>query len=218
MEDADNWVNQDWVEYDNLINPFMQERPKNNFRLRNLGLVVTVVGITGLAFLLASRFETNPLLKAAKSGDLIQVKKFISENPNLVHSRTLMGDTPLILAVESGNSNVVAVLIEAGADVNAKDDSRITPLHWAAFYGRVTIAEMLLKAGADINATGFRHNNTPLQVAAAHGHAEVAEILISHGANLAAEDMLGKTALQFAEENHYTNVIVVLTNTHSVNP
>ena len=107
---------------------------------------------------------------------------------------------------------MVAVLLGAGADVNAKGGSNVTPLHLAAFHGNAQIAEALLKAGADVKAVGYRHNDTPLHVAALHGHASVFKLLLAHGADASAEDMLHKTPLQLAQENQKTKVVAVLTN------
>lgn len=71
------------------------------------------------------------------------------------------GGTPLHWAAryqsEEGAEAVIRCLIEAGADVNAKDTTNgATPLHWAAlnidqFAGTVA-AKALIAAGADVNA------------------------------------------------------------------
>ena len=113
--------------------------------------------------------------------------------------------------MESGDSNVAAILLQAGSNVNAKWDSA-TPLHWAAFHGNASIAEMLLKAGANVNAVGFRHNDTPLHVAALHGHLSVTKVLLIHGADVNAENMLHKTPLQLAQEKQWTNVIAEMSS------
>jgi uncharacterized protein len=74
------------------------------------------------------------------------------------------------------------------------------------------IAETLLKAGANVNAIGYRDNATPLCVAAIHGHLNVVKILLANGANINAVDTLGKTALQYAQDEHQTNIIAALSN------
>jgi ankyrin repeat protein len=105
---------------------------------------------------------------------------------------------------------MVVLLLSAGADVDARGDSRATPLHEAALHGSGAIAEALLKAGADIEAVGFRHNETALHVAAFHGHANVVKILLAHGAHANAQNMLQKAPLQLAQENQRTNVVALL--------
>ena len=50
------------------------------------------------------------------------------------------------------DSAVIAVLVQAGADVNARDSTGETPLHRAVVEGRIPSVEALLAAGADANA------------------------------------------------------------------
>ncbi|ORY56968.1 uncharacterized protein BCR38DRAFT_414280 [Pseudomassariella vexata] len=56
--------------------------------------------------------------------------------------------TPLHWAAANGHVNVVAVLVEAGAELNATDSEGWTPLFWASFRGHISTAETLLHAGA----------------------------------------------------------------------
>ena len=50
-----------------------------------------------------------------------------------------------------GQTKVVALLLEAEADVNAKNRDGSTPLHSAAFLGQYETAKLLLENGADVN-------------------------------------------------------------------
>lgn len=89
--------------------------------------------------------------------------------------------TPLHSAVADDSSStdvddLVKMLLDSGADPNAKSASGGTPLHTAGFTGNVTVVRMLLEAGADANATdgkGF----TPLDHAREKGHSEAAALL-----------------------------------------
>ncbi|HFF5988760.1 TPA: LPD7 domain-containing protein [Enterobacter hormaechei] len=70
------------------------------------------------------------------------------------------GETPLLSAIKAKNPDVAKVLIEAGANVNARDQDRVTPLHAAAASKDGRTANLLLQAGADINArTGDKDNS-----------------------------------------------------------
>lgn len=61
-------------------------------------------------------------------------------------------ETPLHMIVTRGDADGVELLIEAGADVNARTDIDSTPLHRAVIGGNLAIIKMLLTAGADPNA------------------------------------------------------------------
>jgi hypothetical protein len=62
------------------------------------------------------------------------------------------GYTALIWAIRNGNRKITYMLLEAGADPNAKNDWRQPALSFACIGGHVEIADMLLEAGAKIGA------------------------------------------------------------------
>lgn len=62
------------------------------------------------------------------------------------------GDTPLHVVLRRANSRAAKVLIEAGADVNAKGDMSETPLHLAIRNADVAIVQMLREKGANPDA------------------------------------------------------------------
>ena len=57
--------------------------------------------------------------------------------------------SPLHNAAQEGRADIVALLIEKGADVNAKNNEGRTPLHEAVWFGSPNIVNLLLKKGAD---------------------------------------------------------------------
>lgn len=93
---------------------------------------------------------------------------------------------------------VVELLLEAGADVNATYRAGVTALHTAAGFERCAdMVKVLIKAGADVNF-GNRHKETPLHQACSHvgeGHpsACVVETLLEAGAEVNAVDRWGST-------------------------
>ncbi len=97
---------------------------------------------------------------------------------------------PLHGAARAGHLDVVEILIEHGADVNAAGrGTGKTPLHTAAEGGRLPIVELLIAKGADVNARD-NVNARPIHSAAASGHFDVVELLIAHGASAPAEPMV----------------------------
>src|ERR1017187_9440312 len=66
---------------------------------------------------------------AAKAGDLEKVSALLKDKPDLVSSKNNDGSTPLHLAATKGDWKVVELLLASKAEVNAKDNSGVTPLH-----------------------------------------------------------------------------------------
>ncbi len=95
------------------------------------------------------------------------------------------GHTPLHFALRHRNEAVAAVLVRAGADVNAAGSDRITPLLLAAYDEAVTT--LLLEAGADVHAQTLREG-TALHRAITAG---VVDALLAAGADVDAPSFFG---------------------------
>ena len=63
------------------------------------------------------------------------------------------GATPLILVAQMYNREIVAALIEAGADVNVAGEDGVTPLMNAARKGYSGLVRQLIESGCDVNRT-----------------------------------------------------------------
>jgi ankyrin repeat protein len=74
--------------------------------------------------------------------------------------------TPLHLAVAGGLTKVAQILIDAGADANARDDSGRTPLMHAVLSNEPHTLQLLLEYGADTHARDS-HGNTAMTIASA---------------------------------------------------
>ena len=82
---------------------------------RLAALLLMALSCTTLAF-------AGPIHDAARKGDAKKVQALLQSDPKLVNDKDSKGDTPLHVAALHGQLNVVQVLIDAGADVNAKNN------------------------------------------------------------------------------------------------
>jgi ankyrin repeat protein len=119
------------------------------------------------------------VLKAAKSGDVAQVRELLAGDASLVNARDKDGSTPLHCAAWKGHAAVAELLLEAGADVNARSQNEHygdTPLHAAAHGNQRAVAELLIAQGADVRAVSC-NGRTPLEETGIHAATAVARLL-----------------------------------------
>jgi hypothetical protein len=91
------------------------------------------------------------LHEAAITGDVGAIRQHIAAGSDLNEKEPSGGSSPMITAALFGKTEVVKVLIDAGADINLINNDGSTALHTAAFFGRVEIVQELIRSGADTN-------------------------------------------------------------------
>jgi ankyrin len=109
------------------------------------------------------------------------------------------GMTALHLACRKGNLEVVLLLLDYNANLEACTRHGMTALHLASKRGYATIAEMLLKQGARVNAM-CKENNTPLHYACKYSHVDTAAVLIKYEADFDIESKERLTPRRIAAE------------------
>lgn len=128
---------------------------------------------------------SKEIIKAAKSGQIERVKALLAGDAALVHARDKDGSTPLHCATWKGHQEIVALLLEAGADVNAQNSNEpwgTTPLHAAAHANQAAIAQLLIEHGADVNAWDM-NGKSPLHHTTFHKAKAVAKLLEKYAAS-----------------------------------
>ena len=146
---------------------------------------------------------------AALKGDVSTARRMLDADPGLIASRNELGKTPLHQSLTGGNNEIIELLIERGAAVNAQDHTGLTPLHVAAWWSITERAGILLDHDADIDAKDA-FGDTPLHVAAMHGRGKMCKFLIERGADMRAKNGDGREPLDLAEMNKQAESIRVL--------
>jgi ankyrin repeat protein len=101
-----------------------------------------------------------PLLEAVKKNDVQTVRMILNKTPsafigNEVNRKDITGDVALSVAASNGNLDLVRLLVQHGAIVDAgKEADRRTPLINASARGHSEVVRYLISRGADVNAKG----------------------------------------------------------------
>ena len=147
----------------------------------------------------ADKAGTTPLQNAAGNLDREMIRALLAKGANVNAANTfggrvrhgdieLKGLTPLMLAAPHGSPAVLGMLIEAGAEVDARDSRGMTALMLAAASSRQNHKSMklLLAHGADPNAVSVK-GETPLDWAAKYNDPDVLMLLERAGAKAKAK-------------------------------
>jgi ankyrin repeat protein len=145
-----------------------------------------------------SRHELErDFLKAATNGYKNKVKELL-EMVN-VNIHILYGETALIRASSRGRTEIVKLLLKAGANPDTKDNYGETALMRASLSGHKDIVILLLKAGANPD-TKDNYGETALMKASYNGHKEIVKLLLKAGADVNLQATRGDTALMNASK------------------
>jgi ankyrin repeat protein len=132
---------------------------------------------------------------ATSTGDASKVRALLKRGVpvDVLDNRDApMGRTALMHAAENGHLEVVKILVDAGANVSAKDKAVPTfpevahgrqALHYAVRNKNVSVPEMLLDAGADPNALDS-HGDPPMNFAIRNDNVPGVELLVKRGAEI----------------------------------
>jgi ankyrin repeat protein len=186
-----------WNKHQHVVDYFLREIPEKADGTNGLGVSINL---------------------AARQGWTEIVRRHIEADPLSIYQRGWIGDSPLHWPAHNGHVEIVKMLLDAGAAIEADETNCYggKPLHWASEHEPATV-ELLLSRGANVNSRNVKANSdffgvTPLIMNATQRNdcSEVTELLIAAGADLEAVDATGKTALAHAHERGLTRIIAVL--------
>jgi ankyrin repeat protein len=154
-------------------------------------------------------------LHYAVEGEKPMMIRFLIENKADVNARTAEGGyTPLHLVsrknfdMAKNRLEIAVILIAAGADLNAVDESGATALHMAVTGGLEELSRLLIDYGADVTRKTGYHKLTALHQAAAGGHLNIIKLLIEKKADVNAVSASGWTPLHAAKNKETTELLL----------
>ncbi len=160
------------------------------------------------------KFNINKLkviLDKLSDLDWLEIKKLILSGADINIQSDKYGNTALIRAVIEGHTDIVKLLITAGADVNIQDKYDNTALIWAVIKDHTDIVKLLIAAGTNINAKNNNGNTALILVPAAkNGHQNIVGLLIAAGADVNIQNKYGDTVLMWAVRKGHKEIVKLL--------
>lgn len=138
-------------------------------------ILVLLLGVSGAGCTKDSDMD-NEFAMAAKHGDMGKVQALLQRGVNVDGVDRKFGATALMWAAHEGHTDIVRLLLDSGATIDAQQSLGRTALWYTAQQGRRAAAEILIAAGANVDLAA-KDGTTPRDIALERGHPEIAELL-----------------------------------------
>ena len=148
---------------------------------------------------------------ACIKGDKAELNKAIHQGAN-VNAFGPAGLTPLNVAASYGNTEIVGLLLQKGAEIDKFDaDEFQTPLFTSCVNGTYDVGDLLIRRGASLNMLNER-GDSAISIAAYHGHDNLVALLLKKKAKHLDKQTkdTGYTALHFAAYKGHLLVVKML--------
>jgi ankyrin repeat protein len=176
------------------------------------------------------------IVEAVKKGDTNLVIKLLSDQPQLINTKTAKGESLVLLAVYYGKPEVLEIFserdyaldvyeaaatgntIRAGELINEEPEllnsfspDGFTPIGLASFFGYKELVDLLISLGANINiASKNDFKVMPLHSSVAARNIQITSVLLENGANVDAKQQADYTPLHHAVQNGDLEMVKLL--------
>ena len=179
----------------NLVEQLIVKHPQHVNATGGFYMTPAVAALAGRHFELAELLHRNgssvdlrghnrnsPLHSAVRYGDLEMTQVLLDYGLD-VNLQNEIGTTPLGLATygDFKDPRVIQLVLDHGADPNARRWNNITALHQASELGRIEIVRLLVERGARVEVEDDE-GRTPLDVASGERRDEILKLLLEHRA------------------------------------
>lgn len=168
------------------------------------------------ADLSAINYDLRTALHVAASEGNADVVKHLLLNGAAIHIKDRYDRTPLQEAISNDHHEIIKLLMKCGGHITGSSRSVGESLCGASSRGMIRRLEGYRLAGADLSLQDCS-GRTALHLAALHGNLDVAEYLLKHQVDIDLQDMLGLTALNYAEKGRQSAIIDLLLPSFSQN-
>ena len=152
--------------------------------------------------------QQQALRTAASACRINDVRKYLQDGTVNVNGKDVVGWTALHYACLRGHRNIAGLLLDNGADIDARTyNGKQTPLIMACGNGHAATAKLLLDHGADIDAATSDKCTTPLIMACLNGHTATTKLLLDRGCAINAVANNENTALHRACKNGHLQCV-----------
>ena len=162
------------------------------------------------SFVSVSSRGRQPLHQATQNEHTLTVKLLLTKGAE-VNAQDENGITPLFIAAQKGNADIVSLLLDSEADTSLNTfESCRQPIHQAAQEGHLKVVDLLVSKEADVSAEE-KDGATPLWLAAQDGHSSIVSFLLERGAkaDTSAKDS-GRRPIHQAVQGGHLKVIEML--------
>ena len=154
-------------------------------------------------------FKEKALCRILLENKIKFAKRLIAQGANVNDTMEKTGNSLLHLASFKAPLELVKMLVEEGAHVNAINHKKQTPLHLAALRGDKNVVSFLIKNGVELDVQDHQ-GSTAIHLASQKCHSEVVLVLADHMANLNLRDKKGNTPLHFQMVRYWPDTRVIL--------
>jgi serine/threonine-protein phosphatase 6 regulatory ankyrin repeat subunit B len=149
------------------------------------------------------------LMNAVTRGDLAGAKDWLNKGARASGRDVVEGLTILMCAAGTGKVDILKLLLDNEANVNAKDRFGSTALMFAARQGRAEAVKLLIESGADVTIQD-KYGATALMYSAEASDLESVKLLLDRGTAANATDSFGGKALNWAAGQNRSEIMRLL--------